>query len=62
MGISNISRTLLGREPEEGEGEEDEEGKGLWGHPEVTQRIHHTTTPLTTGLVFCRRLSVKDDA
>ena len=62
--MSNISRTLLGEEEgeEEGEGEEDEEGKGLWGHPEVTQRIHHTTTPLTTGLFFCRRLSVEDDA
>ena len=58
-----MSRTLLGTKPaQEGEGEEDEEGKGLWGHPEVTQRIYHTTTPLTTGLVFCRRLSVKDDA
>ena len=58
MGMSKISRTLLGEE----EGEEDEEGKGPWGHPEVTQRIHHTTTPLTTGLFFCRRLSVEDDA
>ena len=58
-----MSRTLLGTKPaQEGEGEEDEEGKGLWGHPEVTQRIHHTITQLTTGLVFCRRLSVKDDA